>query len=149
MEGIEFLFGGLDESEDGGGRDALGFRTAAWQIARRRVGQDAADDGGGCKQRGCELENPLHDVGQDTGMGPSRPGQGSAATRNSPGARRSLETCRKPGRMQSIMKNASPEVDAYISSAAKFAQPILKKVRAAFHKGCPDLEERFFFESHW
>jgi uncharacterized protein YdeI (YjbR/CyaY-like superfamily) len=40
------------------------------------------------------------------------------------------------------MKGAAPEIDAYISRARKFAQPILKKVRAAFHKGCPDLEER-------
>ncbi len=38
------------------------------------------------------------------------------------------------------MKNA--EVDAYIAEAAPFARPILKKVRAAFHRGCPDLEER-------
>ncbi len=40
------------------------------------------------------------------------------------------------------MRNASPAVDAYIAKAAAFAQPILKKVRVAFHKGCPDLEER-------
>ncbi len=40
------------------------------------------------------------------------------------------------------MSHASPAVDAYIAKAAPFAQPILKKVRGAFHKGCPDLEER-------
>lgn len=40
------------------------------------------------------------------------------------------------------MKNLSPEVDAYIASAAEFARPILKRIRAAFHKGCPAIEER-------
>ena len=40
------------------------------------------------------------------------------------------------------MGKSSPDVDAYIARAAAFARPILKKVRAAFHKGCPDLEER-------
>jgi hypothetical protein len=40
------------------------------------------------------------------------------------------------------MKNATPQVDAYIARAAEFARPILKRVRAAFHKGCPQLEER-------
>jgi uncharacterized protein YdeI (YjbR/CyaY-like superfamily) len=44
--------------------------------------------------------------------------------------------------MQLVMGKTSPEVDAYIAKAAAFAQPILRKVRAAFHKGCPDLEER-------
>ena len=34
-----------------------------------------------------------------------------------------------------------PRVDAYIQQAAPFAQPILTKIRAAFHAGCPDLEE--------
>ena len=34
-----------------------------------------------------------------------------------------------------------PRVDEYIANAAPFAQPILKKVRAAFHSGCPDLTE--------
>jgi uncharacterized protein YdeI (YjbR/CyaY-like superfamily) len=40
------------------------------------------------------------------------------------------------------MGKTSPDVDAYIARAAAFARPILKKVRAAFHKGCPQLEER-------
>jgi len=40
------------------------------------------------------------------------------------------------------MKNSSVEVDAYIAKAAEFARPIMKRIRAAFHKGCPALEER-------
>jgi len=32
-------------------------------------------------------------------------------------------------------------VDAYIKNAAPFAQPILEKIRAGFHAGCPDLQE--------
>jgi uncharacterized protein YdeI (YjbR/CyaY-like superfamily) len=36
---------------------------------------------------------------------------------------------------------ANPAVDAYIREAAPFARPILKKVRALFHKACPDIEE--------
>ncbi|MDA1054684.1 MAG: YdeI/OmpD-associated family protein [Planctomycetota bacterium] len=39
------------------------------------------------------------------------------------------------------MKNTNPEVDRYIESAAEFAQPILVKVRALFHKACPAIEE--------
>lgn len=53
-----------------------------------------------------------------------------------------LEFAGALGRMQSIMKNATPAVDAFIARAPEFARPILKRVRAAFHKGCPDLEER-------
>lgn len=34
-----------------------------------------------------------------------------------------------------------PRVDAYIEAAAPFAQPILEKIRAAFHAGAPDLKE--------
>ena len=40
------------------------------------------------------------------------------------------------------MKNASPQVDAYIVKAAPFAQPIIRKVRALFHKACPVIEEK-------
>jgi uncharacterized protein YdeI (YjbR/CyaY-like superfamily) len=36
----------------------------------------------------------------------------------------------------------SREVDAYIRKAPQFARPILEKIRAAFHAGCPGLEER-------
>ena len=32
-------------------------------------------------------------------------------------------------------------VDAYIAEAAPFARPILERIRAAFHAGCPDLVE--------
>ena len=32
-------------------------------------------------------------------------------------------------------------VDEYIANAEPFAQPILRKIRAAFHAGCPDLTE--------
>lgn len=38
------------------------------------------------------------------------------------------------------MKNK--QVDAYIARSAPFARPILTRVRAAFHKGCPALEEK-------
>jgi hypothetical protein len=39
------------------------------------------------------------------------------------------------------MKNASPKVDAYIAKSPPFAQPILKRLRRLFHKGCPQVEE--------
>src|SRR5262245_16090058 len=39
------------------------------------------------------------------------------------------------------MKNHSPAVDAYIAKSAKFAQPILKRIRSLFHKACPEIEE--------
>lgn len=39
------------------------------------------------------------------------------------------------------MKNTSPDVDRYIANAAPFAQPILERVRAAFHKAHPDVTE--------
>lgn len=39
------------------------------------------------------------------------------------------------------MKNHSPEVDAYINKSAEFARPILKKIRALYHKACPQIEE--------
>ncbi len=35
-----------------------------------------------------------------------------------------------------------PAVDAYIERAAPFARPILRKVRALFHKALPEVEER-------
>lgn len=40
------------------------------------------------------------------------------------------------------MNTVVPDVDTYIASAPEFAQPILIKIRAAFHAGCPELEER-------
>jgi uncharacterized protein YdeI (YjbR/CyaY-like superfamily) len=39
------------------------------------------------------------------------------------------------------MGKKNPEVDRYIASADEFAQPILKRLRTAFHKGCPNIEE--------
>ncbi len=39
------------------------------------------------------------------------------------------------------MKNESPEVDRYIENAPPFAQPILKRIRKAFHKADPRIEE--------
>ena len=39
------------------------------------------------------------------------------------------------------MKNTSPEVDRYIAKAAPFAQPILEKIRKAFHKADPEIQE--------
>ncbi len=35
-----------------------------------------------------------------------------------------------------------PDIDTYIADAPAFARPILTKIRAAFHAGCPELEER-------
>jgi uncharacterized protein YdeI (YjbR/CyaY-like superfamily) len=40
------------------------------------------------------------------------------------------------------MGKKDPRVDAYIDKAGDFAQPILKKLRAAVHSGCPDVEEQ-------
>lgn len=37
--------------------------------------------------------------------------------------------------------SSNPAFDEYIAKAAPFAQPILTKIRAAFHKACPDVEE--------
>jgi len=34
-----------------------------------------------------------------------------------------------------------PQVDAYIAKSAEFARPILKKIRALFHKACPEIGE--------
>jgi len=39
------------------------------------------------------------------------------------------------------MKETSPRFDAYIAKSAEFARPILKKIRALFHKACPQIEE--------
>ncbi len=36
----------------------------------------------------------------------------------------------------------NPQVDEYIDNAADFARPILRRLRKAFHKGCPKLEEK-------
>lgn len=39
------------------------------------------------------------------------------------------------------MSKRAPEVDAYIAKAAPFAQPILEKIREAFHAAGADVEE--------
>lgn len=39
------------------------------------------------------------------------------------------------------MAKKDPRIDAYISKAAPFAQPILKHLRKIVHAGCPDVEE--------
>lgn len=39
------------------------------------------------------------------------------------------------------MKNPDQRIDAYISKALPFAQPILKHLRALVHKACPDVKE--------
>jgi uncharacterized protein YdeI (YjbR/CyaY-like superfamily) len=39
------------------------------------------------------------------------------------------------------MAKRNPKVDAYIERAQPFAQPILTKIRALFHRACPDVEE--------
>ena len=38
-------------------------------------------------------------------------------------------------------KKYDPRIDAYISKAAAFAQPILKHLRDLVHRGCPGVEE--------
>lgn len=40
-----------------------------------------------------------------------------------------------------ILSMKSPKVDAHIKNAPTFARPILKRLRAAIHKGCPKVEE--------
>ena len=39
------------------------------------------------------------------------------------------------------MPQTDPRVDAYIDSAAPFAQPILRHLRAQVHQACPDVQE--------
>ena len=39
------------------------------------------------------------------------------------------------------MPTKDPRVDAYISNARPFAQPILKRIRTAVHTGCPAVTE--------
>src|SRR5450432_2920574 len=39
------------------------------------------------------------------------------------------------------MKNKNPAFDAYIAKAQPFARPILTKIRALFHRACPEIEE--------
>jgi len=39
------------------------------------------------------------------------------------------------------MKNASPEVDAYIDRSPEYSRAILERVRKSFHRACPEIEE--------
>jgi uncharacterized protein YdeI (YjbR/CyaY-like superfamily) len=39
------------------------------------------------------------------------------------------------------MATKDPRIDAYIAKSADFAKPILKKIRALVHAGCPDVVE--------
>ncbi|HEY1251603.1 MAG TPA: YdeI/OmpD-associated family protein [Thermoanaerobaculia bacterium] len=39
------------------------------------------------------------------------------------------------------MIKKDPRIDAYIAKSADFAKPILKKLRAVVHEGCPDAVE--------
>src|SRR5262249_53058684 len=39
------------------------------------------------------------------------------------------------------MAKKDPRIDAYIDRSADFAKPILSRLRAAVHKGCPDVVE--------
>lgn len=43
--------------------------------------------------------------------------------------------------MKTTVSPLNPKVDAYISKAQPFAQPILTHVRGLAHKACPDVEE--------
>jgi uncharacterized protein YdeI (YjbR/CyaY-like superfamily) len=40
-----------------------------------------------------------------------------------------------------MKKNTDPRVDAYIAKSAKFAQPILRHLRALVHRACPEATE--------
>lgn len=39
------------------------------------------------------------------------------------------------------MGTKNPEVDKYIAKSANFAKPILRKLRALYHKACPKIDE--------
>lgn len=39
------------------------------------------------------------------------------------------------------MTEDSKRIDKYIKDSPEFARPILEKIRKAFHKGCPEVEE--------
>ena len=39
------------------------------------------------------------------------------------------------------MAKKDPRIDAFIAKSADFAKPILKKIRAVVHKGCPEVVE--------
>lgn len=39
------------------------------------------------------------------------------------------------------MGKQDPRIDAYLETVPDFARPILERVRKAFHRGCPEVEE--------
>lgn len=39
------------------------------------------------------------------------------------------------------MPKTNPKIDAYIARAPEYARPILEKLRALYHRACPDIEE--------
>ncbi|HWU43679.1 MAG TPA: DUF1801 domain-containing protein, partial [Bdellovibrio sp.] len=43
--------------------------------------------------------------------------------------------------MLAIMTKKNSKIDSYIKNAQPFARPILKKLRAQIHKGCPQVSE--------
>ena len=45
------------------------------------------------------------------------------------------------------MSKKDPRIDAYISAAGDFAQPILKHLRKLVHAGCPEVEETLKWNS--
>jgi hypothetical protein len=48
---------------------------------------------------------------------------------------------RHAGIIMRAMATKDPRIDAYIAKSADFARPILKKLRALVHAGCPDVVE--------
>ena len=44
-------------------------------------------------------------------------------------------------RLGGRMKKTDPRIDAYIARSATFAKPILRRLRALVHDGCPEVEE--------
>ena len=40
-----------------------------------------------------------------------------------------------------IKGSRDPRIDAYIDRSAAFARPILRRLRAVVHRGCPDVVE--------
>jgi hypothetical protein len=52
-----------------------------------------------------------------------------------------MDTLLREARWSTCMPKTDAGVDAYIKRAAPFAQPILIRIRAAVHAGCPDVEE--------
>ncbi len=73
----------------------------------------------------------------------SKAGKTSAAAKKAPKKKvpgsKKVTSQKAAAKKSSTKKNAA--VDKYIASAPEFAQPILKRVRTAFHQGCPSATE--------